>query len=69
MKLALNVNLKLSDQSQRYSILGLALWTSVLITQTAYVLEFCLYLADREKCYILVTAQLLKMLILSDCIW
>lgn len=69
MKLALNVNLKLSDQSQRYSILGLALWTSVLITQTAYVLEFCLYLADRENCYILVTAQLLKMLILSDCIW
>lgn len=68
MKLALNVNLKLSDQSQRYSILGLALWTSFLITQTAYALEFCLYLADQENCYILVTAQLLKMLILSDCI-
>lgn len=55
MKLTINVDLKLSDKFQRYSLLGLALWTSVLITQTAYVLEFCLYLADQENSYILVT--------------
>jgi len=49
MKLAINVNLKLSDKFQRYYLLGLALWTSVSITQTAYVLKFCLYLADKKK--------------------
>lgn len=54
-KLAVNVNLKLSDKFWKDSLLGLALQTSVLITQTAYVLEFCLYLADQENCYTVVT--------------
>lgn len=55
MELAINVNLKLSGRFHKHSLLGLALWISVLITQTASVPELYLYLADQENYYKLAT--------------